>query len=83
MGIGNTTPSSAIVTFIIGEPIEKVTGRGTGLDDEGLKRKIEAIKKALAVNTPNRGDAIDILAKIGGFEIGGMAGVMLAAAYLS
>jgi len=80
MGIGNTTPSSAIVSFIIGEPIEKVTGRGTGLDDEGLKRKIETIKKALAVNTPNRGDAIDILAKMGGFEIGGMAGVMLAAA---
>ncbi|MHC1611555.1 MAG: nicotinate-nucleotide--dimethylbenzimidazole phosphoribosyltransferase [Candidatus Methanospirareceae archaeon] len=80
MGIGNTTPSSAIVAFITGEPVEEVTGRGTGLDDEGLKRKIETIKRALAVNTPNRGDVIEILAKIGGFEIGGMAGVMLAAA---
>jgi nicotinate-nucleotide--dimethylbenzimidazole phosphoribosyltransferase len=80
MGIGNTTPSSAIVSFITGEPVEFVTGRGTGLDDEGLKKKVEAIKKALEVNKPNRGDAIDILAKIGGFEIGGMAGVMLAAA---
>lgn len=80
MGIGNTTPSSAIVTFITGEPVEKVTGRGTGLDDEGLKAKVETIKKALVVNKPNRADAIDILAKIGGFEIGGMAGVMLAAA---
>lgn len=80
MGIGNTTPSSAIVAFITGEPVEKVTGRGTGLDDEGLKAKTEVIKKALEVNKSNRGDAIDILAKIGGFEIGGMAGVMLAAA---
>ncbi len=79
MGIGNTTPSSAIVAFITGEPVESVTGRGTGLDSEGLKRKIERIKKALAVNKPNRADAIDILAKVGGFEIGGMAGVMLAA----
>lgn len=80
MGIGNTTPSSAIVAFITGEPVEKVTGHGTGLDDEGLKAKIETIKRALGVNKPNREDAIDILAKIGGFEIGGMAGVMLAAA---
>ena len=79
MGIGNTTPSSAIVAFITGEPVERVTGRGTGLDDGGLEAKIKTIKKALAVNKPNRGDAIEILAKIGGFEIGGMAGVMLAA----
>ncbi len=80
MGIGNTTPSSAIVAFITDEPVEKVTGRGTGLDDEGLKAKIRTIKGALAVNKPDRGDAIEILAKVGGFEIGGMAGVMLAAA---
>jgi len=80
MGIGNTTPSSAIVAFITGAPIEKVTGRGTGLDDGGLESKIKTIKKAIELNKPNRGDAIDILAKIGGFEIGGMAGVMLAAA---
>ncbi len=57
MGIGNTTPSSAIVAFITGEPVEFVTGRGTGLDDEGLKKKVKAIKKALAVNKPNRGAA--------------------------
>ncbi len=80
MGIGNTTPSSAITAFITGEPVEKVTGRGTGLDDEGLRMKIEQLKKALVLNTPSREDAIDILAKIGGFEIGGMAGVILAAA---
>ncbi len=80
MGIGNTTPSSAIVAFITGAPVEKVTGRGTGLDDRGLESKIKTIKKAIELNKPDRGDAIDILAKIGGFEIGGMAGVMLAAA---
>ncbi len=80
MGIGNTTPSSAITAFVTGKPVEEVTGRGTGLDDTGLKRKIELVKRALAVNKPDRNDAIDILAKLGGFEIGGMAGVMLAAA---
>lgn len=80
MGIGNTTPSSAVVSFITAEKVEKVTGRGTGLDDEALKSKIGVIKRALEVNKPNREDAIDILAKIGGFEIGGLAGVMLAAA---
>ncbi len=80
MGIGNTTPSSAVVSFMTGQEVEKVTGRGTGLDDEGLERKMGVIKRALEVNKPNREDAIDILAKIGGFEIGGMAGVMLAAA---
>jgi len=79
MGIGNTTASSAIVAFITGEPVELVTGRGTGLDDEGLEVKIKTIKSALEVNNPDREDAIDILAKVGGFEIGGMAGVMLAA----
>jgi len=84
MGIGNTTPSSAITAFVTGEPVEKVTGRGTGLDDAGLKAKVEAIKSALEVNMLVRKDAnpnaIEILAKIGGLEIGGMAGVMLAAA---
>jgi len=80
MGIGNTTSSSAIAAFITGEAVETVTGRGTGLDDAGLTRKIEQIKKALDINKPDRGDAIDILAKIGGFEIGGMAGAILAAA---
>ncbi len=80
MGIGNTTSSSAITAFITGEAVETVTGRGTGLDDAGLTRKIEQIKKALDINKPDRGDAIDILSKIGGFEIGGIAGAILAAA---
>jgi len=80
MGIGNTTASSAITAVITGEPIEKVTGRGTGIDDEKLRNKIKIIKKALELNKPNPKDAIDILSKVGGFEIGGLAGIMLAGA---
>ncbi|OGB88287.1 nicotinate-nucleotide--dimethylbenzimidazole phosphoribosyltransferase [candidate division WOR-1 bacterium RIFCSPLOWO2_02_FULL_46_20] len=80
MGIGNTTPSSAIVAAITGADVAKVTGRGTGIDDENLKKKIKAIEKALEVNKPKAEDGIDVLAKVGGFEIGGMAGVMLASA---
>jgi nicotinate-nucleotide--dimethylbenzimidazole phosphoribosyltransferase len=80
MGIGNTTPSSAITSVITGKPVENVTGRGTGIDDETLSDKIEVIKKAIRVNKPNAKDAIDILSKVGGFEIGGLAGIILAAA---
>jgi nicotinate-nucleotide--dimethylbenzimidazole phosphoribosyltransferase len=80
MGIGNTTPSSAIAAVITGEEVEKVTGRGTGIDDAGLRKKIKAIEEAIKLNNPNNKDAIDVLAKVGGFEIGGMAGVILAAA---
>ncbi|MBU1037684.1 MAG: nicotinate-nucleotide--dimethylbenzimidazole phosphoribosyltransferase [Candidatus Omnitrophica bacterium] len=80
MGIGNTTPSSAIVATIAGRNVEEVTGRGTGIDDKTLSGKIAAIKEALKVNKPNPKDGIDILSKVGGFEIGGLAGVMLAAA---
>jgi nicotinate-nucleotide--dimethylbenzimidazole phosphoribosyltransferase len=80
MGIGNTTSSSAIVAVITGYDAETVTGRGTGIDDAGLERKIGVIEEAIRVNKPNNKDAIDVLAKVGGFEIGGMAGVILAAA---
>lgn len=80
MGIGNTTPSSAITAVITGKPVADVTGRGTGLDDDGLNKKISAIEKGIAINNPIPGDGIDVLAKVGGFEIGGLAGVMLAAA---
>lgn len=80
MGIGNTTSSSAIVAAITGEEVAKVTGRGTGIDDVKLKNKVRVIEKALEVNKPNPEDGIDVLAKVGGFEIGGMAGVMLAGA---
>ena len=72
MGIGNTTPSSAITAAITGEQVAKVTGRGTGIDDKQLAHKVEVIERALRVNKPNPDDAIDVLAKVGGFEIGGI-----------
>lgn len=80
MGIGNTTASSAIASVIVGKPPESVTGRGTGIDDKTLTNKIEIIKKAISLNEPDPKDAIDVLSKVGGFEIGGLAGIILAAA---
>lgn len=80
MGIGNTTASSAITAAITGRPPAEVTGRGTGLGDEQLTRKIRLVEKALRCNAPDPSDALDVLAKVGGFEIGGIAGVILAAA---
>lgn len=82
LGIGNTTPSAAIASVITGLSPADVTGRGTGVDDDGLTRKIAAIEAAIAVNQPNPADALDVLAKVGGFEIGGIAGVILGAAAL-
>ncbi len=82
MGIGNTTPSSAIIATITGENPATVTGRGTGLDDDQLKKKIGVIKNILDVNRPDKNDGVDILAKVGGFEIGGIAGLILGAASL-
>jgi len=80
MGIGNTTPSTAIAAVCTGKSVEELTGRGTGLDDLQLSHKIAVIKRALAVNKPDPRDGIDILAKVGGFEIGGIAGLILGAA---
>jgi nicotinate-nucleotide--dimethylbenzimidazole phosphoribosyltransferase len=80
MGIGNTTASSAIVATIMRRPVAEVTGRGTGVDDAGLARKIAVLERALAARCPNPDDAWDALRKVGGFEIGGLAGVMLGAA---
>jgi nicotinate-nucleotide--dimethylbenzimidazole phosphoribosyltransferase len=80
MGIGNTTASSAVCAAITGEEPEKVTGRGTGIDDKQLEHKIQVVKRALEINNPDPKDPIDVLAKVGGFEIGGLAGVMLGAA---
>ena len=80
MGIGNTSASSAIAAAITGETVEKITGRGEGLDDEQLTHKVKVVQKALDVNTPDSRDPIDVLSKVGGFEIGGLAGVMLGAA---
>ena len=82
MGIGNTTTSSAVASVLLDEPVEKMTGRGAGLSSEGLNRKIAAIKKAVEVNKPDPSDAIDVLAKVGGFDIAGMAGVFLGGAAL-
>jgi nicotinate-nucleotide--dimethylbenzimidazole phosphoribosyltransferase len=80
MGIGNTTASSAICAAITGEPIERVTGRGEGIGDGQLAHKVKVIQKALELNKPDAKDPIDVLSKVGGFEIGGLAGVMLGAA---
>ncbi len=80
MGIGNTASASAISAVITGKPVKDLTGRGTGIDDQTHSRKIEVIEKAIALNKPQAKDAIDVLSKVGGFEIGGLAGVVLAAA---
>ncbi len=80
MGIGNTTPSSAIISAITGQSPEEVTGRGTGIDDEQLAHKVQIIEQALQVNQPDPEDGVDVLAKVGGFEIGAIAGLVLAAA---
>ena len=80
MGIGNTTASAGITAALTGADIETVTGRGTGIDDEGWRRKVNVIRKALEINRPDPKDAIDVLSKVGGLEIGGIAGVILAGA---
>ena len=80
MGIGNTTPSAAIAAAITGRAPAEIVGRGTGVDDAGLARKVAAVQRALAVNRPDPHDGLDVLAKVGGFEIGGLAGAILAAA---
>jgi nicotinate-nucleotide--dimethylbenzimidazole phosphoribosyltransferase len=80
MGIGNTTASSAIFAAISGRAVDEVTGRGTGLSDEQLVHKVNVIKRALAINKPDPSQPLDILGKVGGFEIGGLTGVMLGAA---
>lgn len=80
MGIGNTTPSSAIAAVLAGRKVGEVTGRGTGITDETLSRKIAVIEKAIEVNNPDPSDALDVLSKVGGCEIGAIAGLCLGAA---
>jgi len=80
MGIGNTTPSTAIIAVFSGLSVSTLTGRGTGVDDEGLKRKITAIEKGLNLHKPNPKDPINVLSKVGGLEIGGLAGLVIGAA---
>jgi nicotinate-nucleotide--dimethylbenzimidazole phosphoribosyltransferase len=80
MGIGNTTPSAAIIAVYSGIAVEKLTGRGTGIDDPALKNKIEVIKKGINLHKPDKSDPLDVLSKVGGLEIGGLAGLVLGAA---
>lgn len=80
MGIGNTTTSSAVASVLLGQPVEAVTGRGAGLSTEGLGRKIAAIRKAVALHGPDASDPVDVLHKVGGFDIAGMAGLYLGGA---
>jgi nicotinate-nucleotide--dimethylbenzimidazole phosphoribosyltransferase len=81
MGIGNTTASAAVGAVIAGAGLEEMVGRGTGVDDAGLARKRRAVAQALEVNRPDPADGLDVLAKVGGFEIGGIAGIALAGAF--
>lgn len=81
LGIGNTTPSTAVLAVIGGYSPEEITGRGTGIDDKGLKRKINAVNKAIKINNPNPNDGLDVLAKVGGYDIAGIAGTILGASY--
>lgn len=80
MGIANTTPSSAIIAAFTGLPVAELTGRGTGIDDDVFKHKVQVIEDALSLNKPLSTDPLDVLAKVGGAEIGGIAGLILGAA---
>ena len=80
MGIANTTAASALISVITKTPPEETTGRGTGIDDAQRTRKIELIRKALEKHKPDPDDPLDCLSKVGGFEIGGIAGIFLACA---
>lgn len=80
MGIGNSTSAAAITSVMTGRPAAEVTGRGTGVDDEGVSRKIAAIERGLDVNRPDPADPLGVLAAVGGYEIGLLAGLMLGAA---
>lgn len=80
MGIGNTTTSSAVVAVLTGKPVEQVTGKGAGLTSEGLERKIRVIQDAIALHRPDPQDALDVLSKVGGLDIAGLAGVFLGGA---
>lgn len=81
MGIGNTTPSSAVTAAITGRPPEETTGAGTGRTPEELLHKTDVVRRALEVNAPDPSDAVDVLAKVGGFEIAFLAGVILGGAF--
>ncbi|MGB8451807.1 MAG: nicotinate-nucleotide--dimethylbenzimidazole phosphoribosyltransferase [Anaerocolumna sp.] len=77
MGIGNTTTSSAVASVLLNMPVEEVTGKGAGLSTEGLGRKIQVIKEAIRINRPDPADPVEVLAKLGGYDIAGMTGLYL------
>jgi nicotinate-nucleotide--dimethylbenzimidazole phosphoribosyltransferase len=81
MGIANTTPSAAIGVALTGSSVEEMVGRGTGIDDESLRKKRTIIQQAITVSRPDPSNGLDVLAKVGGFEIGGIAGCILSGAY--
>ena len=80
MGIGNTTTSSAIEAVLLGLPVEVVTGRGGGITDDSFRKKKQVIAQAIAINQPDQKDVVDVLAKVGGFDIAAMCGAFLGAA---
>lgn len=80
MGIANTTPSSAITAVLTGKSVEDITGRGTGINDEAWKNKVQVIKDSIAANKPDKNNPVDVLSKIGGAEIAGIAGLIIGAA---
>jgi nicotinate-nucleotide--dimethylbenzimidazole phosphoribosyltransferase len=80
MGIANTTASVAIIAALTQRPVKEITGRGTGIDDKTLQKKIDIVEKALQVNQPDSNDPLDVLAKVGGFEIAGISGFILGSA---
>ena len=80
MGIANTTPSTAILAVFSNKDVSEITGRGTGIDDATLSKKIEVIRRGIEVNKPNPSDPVDVLSKVGGCEIAGLAGAVLGAA---
>jgi nicotinate-nucleotide--dimethylbenzimidazole phosphoribosyltransferase len=80
MGIGNTTTSSAVASVLLGRPVTEMTGRGAGLSDAGLHRKIDAIERGIARNHPDAADPLGVLAALGGFDIAGLCGVFLGGA---
>lgn len=81
MGIGNTTTSSAVAAVLLDCPVEKITGRGAGLTEAGLKRKVEVIKRAIEKNRPHKENPLEALQKVGGFDLAGLAGICLGCAY--
>ena len=80
MGIGNTTTSSAVAAVLLGQPVERMTGRGAGLSDAGLARKVDAIHRGIVRNRPDPADPLDVMAKLGGFDIAGLCGIFLGGA---